>query len=379
MPINTSIKTNPNAPSSQPAPRPTVSLNPQSTTTARANALKDRLRAPAQTTAPRFAGSSARAEQFSNQPKYPIPPPVAPQAQAAATLVTTPQKLSDVAPPPSGARPGVAPTPEPVRASPTNITEGTSTAPAHADATSELANPQLAVLARKERQIRKAQLDLKAQEDAFKLERTKYIPKDDITGPNALKNLSELGVTYDRLVEMQISQEVQDPNKPLLDKIAQLEERLAKVDQTFTERDSAQEQQVLTQIRRDAELLVDSDPTFETIKATDSIADVVDLIHKVFKAEGVVLSVEEAAASVEEKLVEREYARFQKLSQLQKIKARLTPPSPAAPEVTPEAQVEATPPQQQPQQATTLTNRGSATARPMTPRERVIARLKGEL
>jgi hypothetical protein len=62
-----------------------------------------------------------------------------------------------------------------------------------------------------------------------------------------------------------------------------------------------------------------------------------------------------------EKLIEREYARFQQISGLSKIKARLSPPP--APPPAPTGQ-------------TTLTNASGARTRPMSPRDRAVARLK---
>lgn len=425
MPLNTVSKTNPNNPNSQPAPRPQTQLNPQSVSTARAEALKARLRAPQQMQAPRHAGSTARAEQYAQQPKYAPPaphmnpPPSAPAPQvplsqnpqvqigrhAGRPAIGSQQPMSNIEPPPSGdpnvragnaapAPAGITP-PAPVAppvveaapvaaATPPAPTGGTptnsiGTPPAAAEAPSAAENAQFAALARKERLIRKAQQDLKAAQDAWKQEQAKYISKDTLKS-KPLEALSEVGLTYDQLVEQQIAQANPDPQQPLLDKIAQLEERLAKVDQTFAERDTLAEQQALKQYRTDVDLLVSSDPAYETIHATDSQHEVVDLIHRSFKEDGVLLSVEEAAGLVEEKLVAREQARIEKLMQLQKFKSKLAPPTPApSTQVTAET-VEATPPQPQAQQVptTTLTNVG-ASQRPMTPRERAIARIKGEL
>jgi hypothetical protein len=393
MPLNVAPKTNANNPASQPAARPSVQVNPRSQSTARAEALKERLKQgppPSQTIAPRAAGSSARAEQFSKLQKYPIPPPQA--AAPTAAPAPTAQPMGDVEPPPSGAI-HADPTAETMGAeapdasapaaalAPAPSTDAARVAgtPAPVEASSEPVSTQFAVLARKERQVRKAQQDLQAARDAWKQEQAQYIKRDQLTGPDALNTLAELGLTNDRLVELQLSQANPDPNADLLTKIASLEARLAKVDETFKERDDIQVQQALRQIKSDVQLLVNSDPAFEMIAATESVDEVVDLIKKVFDAEGVVLSVEDAASQVEEKLVEREYDRVQRLTQLQKIKSRLAPkPQDASPQGV--AAAAATPPPQQPAQptATTLTNSGART-RPMSPRDRAVARLKGDL
>jgi hypothetical protein len=287
----------------------------------------------------------------------------------------------DIEPPPSGnpaVRNGtavgeatVAPQSESVRQS--VIGEEAPKAPA--EVTSEPDRAQFAALARREQQIRKAQQALKAEQDAFAAKQADYISRNMLLA-DPLKTLAETGLDYSRLTELQLNQINPDPVQPLVAKIEALEAKLAQVDKTFADRDNLQEQQVLTQMRADVEALAKTDPAYETIAATESYGDVVELIHKVFKAEGVILSVEEAAEAVENKLVEREYQRYEKLSKLQKIKSRLAPPAPVVPVTEEKTEAEANPPQQP--ASTTLSNKGSRT-KPMTPRDRVIARLKGQI
>lgn len=382
MPLTVSPKTNPNNPNSAPAAREPVRINQPTQSTARAQALRDRLtgKAPSAPIAPRPAGSTARRNDYANQSKYPVPAPATPPTTPP---VGKPQPMADIAPPPSGnplqraaEATGAMPEPSPAAVvSPATSTSGMT--PPAAEATSEPVSPHFAALSRKERQVRQAQQDLKAREEAFAAKQAEYVPKERLTS-ETLKTLAEAGIPYDRLVELQLAQANPDPNQQLVDKITQLEEKLAKVDKTFEERDTLQEQQALTQIKRDAQLLVESDPAYETIAATNSVDAVVSLIHKVFKAEGEILSVEEAAQAVEEKLLEREYQRYEALGKLQKIKARLAPKVPTESQATATQEVAATAPQQRPQQ-TTLTNAGSQVTRQLTPRERAIARIKGDI
>lgn len=407
MALNITQKTNPSNPASQPAPKQATRVNQSSAFSTRAQEVKNRVtgKTPAQgqTTQPqanRPARTDARAAAYAAQGKYPVPPLAQPNSpQQAQTATAKVQPLSNVEPPPSGiaaVRNGTATAPEHANAIPGVTTTvqgatavaqptteaGTTTVTAEAPSDPQV-NAQFASLSRKEQAIRRTQQALQAEKAALQQEKANYISKTDITA-NPLKVLADAGITYDRLVELQVAQSNTDPNQALLlDRIAQLEKQLnattETVTKTFAERDTLQEQQVLGQIRKDAQLLVDSDPAYETIKATNSVEKVASLIHRVFKEEGEILSVEEAAQAVEEKLLEREYTYFQKMSQLQKIKARLAPQPTAAPQGS--EQAEATTQQQQPQRSAsqTLTGPGTQQARPMTARDRAIARIKGEL
>ncbi len=96
--------------------------------------------------------------------------------------------------------------------------------------------------------------------------------------------------------------------------------------------------------------MVNSDPQFETIKATESVQDVVELIESTFHEgldddhpKGTVLTVEEAAQIVEDYLADE----AEKLARLSKIQKRLAPK-----EQTPPKQDSSVQPQRQP----TLTN-----------------------
>lgn len=384
MPLNFTPKgkSNPTAPQpAAPTARPQVNYGAPPTSTARVNALKEKLsqKPVANPVAPRRAGSTARAEEFSKLQKYTPqqPVPVAQKAPATSARAKDPD-LSRIAPPPSGLSEAAKvmqtaettqplqniETPEDARLSQIdNSAEPISAA----EANNEPISPQFVALAKKEKAIRRSQQDLKAQMDAFEATKAEYVRKSELKA-NALKVLTEAGVTYDDLVKLQLDQADPDPQQPLLDKIAALEAKLAGVDEQFANRDKQQYDAALNQIRSDATLLVDSDPAFETIKATGETEAIVELITGVFNEEGIVLSVEEAAREIEDKLVEREFKRLETLSKLQKIKSRMAPPA----EIPEEANTpEATAPQTQ----TTLTNRGTS-QRPLSARERGIAALE---
>lgn len=342
----------------QQAAKPEVTVGRVSPTTARAEALKAKLmNQPNNNPAPpRIATTSARQEQYGKLQSYAPAPTQAPQST---------QPLADVPPPPSGANPAVdaAPSDPALYQSDNNV----EVKEAPTEAASQPLSPQFVALAKKEQAIRKARQELKAQQEAFERERANYVAKESLkTDP--LSALNELGLTYDKLTELQLSQQNPDPNQQTLEQLeklkAQLEERLSSFDQKLADRDKQAYDAAVNQIRRDVELLVDSDPSFETIKASGEIGAVVELIEKVFHKEGQILTVEEAAKLVEEALVERESDRLQKLLALSKIKSRV-----GVVEKT-QQQEEV---QQQPQP--TLSNTQSVN-RPLTARERAIMRVQ---
>lgn len=385
MPLNFTPKgkSNPTAPqpAAAPSPRPQIKYGTPPASTARVNALKDKLKAkptPVQRpVAPRKAGSSARAEQYAGLQQFtqntaPVPPP--PIGMSSARQRET--DLSSIAPPPTGLSAAAQAAQvmgteihqsEPELSQLDNSVEPSATT----EATSTPLSPQFVALAKKEKAIRRAQQEFKAAQDAWKQDQAKYVSKDELLA-EPMKVLSELGLTYDRIVELQLDQVSPDPNQELRNEIAALKAELSGVNQKFVDKDKQQYDAALNQIRNDAKLLVDSDPAFETIKATDEMGDtangseaVLELIQEIFRTEGHVIPVEEACQLVEEKLVTRQFERYERLSKLQKIKSRLGTPAENPAEAT---DGEVTPPQQF---TTTLTNNG-AVQRPLSARDRAI-------
>lgn len=356
MPLVTEPRANSAPQTATPTARPQVSYGTPTPTTARVEALKQKLVNPTQqqqTAAPRMAGSTARQEQYSKQP-FQAPKQVVQQKQEHI------QPMQDVEPPPSGMPPvnTQAQTSDALSQTTNNVEEQLEPS---LEATEKPLSPQFVALAKQERAIRKARQELKAQQDAWERDKASYVNLEQLKA-DPLKALSEAGITYDRLTELQLGQVNPDPNQQLLDKIAELENRLAQVDEQFTKRDTAQYEAAVNQIRNDVKLLVDSDPTFETIKETGETESVVELIRKVFDSEGTILAVEEAARLVEDKLLENKLAEIERLSKLSKIKSRLGKSA--------EVPTEASELQQQPI-ATTLTNQNTV-SRPLTARERAI-------
>jgi hypothetical protein len=122
----------------------------------------------------------------------------------------------------------------------------------------------------------------------------------------------------------------------------------------------------MKQIRNDVNMLVKHDPQFETIKATNSIGDVVELIEKTFNEDGVLLTVEEAAQQVESYLVDEAI----KLARLAKIQQKLAP--------APKAEASKATGTPEKQSMKTLTNSVNS-SRTLSARERAILAMQGKL
>lgn len=356
MPLNIEPKGSPAVPATKtPTSRVEVTYGTPNPTTAKVDALKQKLSTPqnANPVAPRPAGSTARAEQYSKLQNQ------APQQTQQVGVKKQP--MQDIEPPPSGMPAVNTAAQQVVKEEAAPQVDSSVEKSNEPEATSEPVNPQLALLAKQERAIRKARQDLKVQQDALKAKEATMVSIEALKS-DPLRVLSELGVTYDNLTEQQLSQINPDPNQQLLNKIAELESRLASVDEQFTKRDTQAYEAAVNQIRSDVKLLVDSDPTFETISATGETETVVELIQKVFDKEGTILSVEEAARLVEDKLLERKLEEVKRLTALSKIKSKLG--SPAEP-VTEANEAQQLAPQ------TTLSHANSV-SRPLSARERAI-------
>lgn len=246
---------------------------------------------------------------------------------------------------------------------------------------------QYATLARREKALNAKRLQqeaaFKAREEAFaarerelaaksQVDQSQYIPKERLTS-DPLNTLQELGLSYDKLVEMAMNapkpEEIEQRNyqKRIEAELKALREEQQQTKKSFEEQQTNSYKQALNQIKTEVSQLVSSDPSFEIVNATNSVQDVVDLIERTYKEDGVLLSVEEAAQSVEEYLE----SEALKISNLKKIQQKMR----SAEKPADKKQTEAPAPQQQ--QLKTLTNANSTT-RQLTARERAILAFKGE-
>ncbi len=257
--------------------------------------------------------------------------------------------------------------------------EATPEAPKAPETPKEPLSSQYAQLARKERALRAKALELKQREDALKpkteasqpsFDPTKHIPIEDFQ-KNPWKYMQESKVSYDQITKaaLEAPSPEQAAQQQLFDqmqaKITELEGKVNGTQKSWEDNQKTQYQQALSQIKSEVTSLVNQNPEFETITATGSIDDVVELIEKTFQEDGVLLSVEDATKQVEDYLVEEAY----KLSQLPKIQKRFKP-APATVEAAPPKTGAPDPKQSQPSK--TLTNAISG-SRELTRRERAMA------
>jgi hypothetical protein len=289
------------------------------------------------------------------------------------------------------AAPSAAPsaTPQVQESRQDNTSEAPQNAPADPKAPEEPISSQYAVLARQTKALRAKQIDIQRREDAVKakeaasnapaappkppFDESKYISKDKLQ-QDLFGTLSELGLSYDQIAsqasnaptpeQVALNQQF----KALQDKIAALESAQEGTKKSFEQQQADSYKQAVSQIRLEANSLIKNGEAFETIRETNSADDVVDLIEKTFAADGVLLTVEEAAEQVESYLIDEAL----KIARIKKIQQRLAPQSQSQAQARSQTGV----PQQQ--QLKTLTNQ-VASNRQLSARERALLAFKGEL
>lgn len=253
---------------------------------------------------------------------------------------------------------------------------------------------QFEELSRKERSLRaqaqKQEQAIKLREEAIKVREAElaakdeqyksgYIPKTRLT-EETLSVLAEAGISYDQIAEQYINQTPVNPQMQA--HIAKLEARIEELSQktdasekSYKQQQSDAYQAAVKQVKMDVTALVNSNPEFETIKATGSIQDVVDLITQTYEQDGLLLTVEEAAQEVENYMLEETI----KLTNIDKVKKRLAAANSAntASKTPTEQTPVASAKQSQHPTMKTLTN-STSTQRPINARDRALAAFKGE-
>ncbi len=238
-------------------------------------------------------------------------------------------------------------------------------------------NPGMDLMAKKERQLRKMQQDLQKQkqelETRAKSYETDYIPRSKLK-EDPWSVLQNEGMDYDQLTQ-QLLQQPQDPaTKALMSKIKALEEKQLAVERQAQEATQAQYTQAIKQISNDVKMLIDADAEYESVKSLgqSGIDAVVELIEQTFQTDGYLMDHAEAAAKIENYLVEEGY----KMAQLKKVQARLAPKAPEVP--VPQAKQASKAPT-----VTTLTHGMQTQTKPSTDakarRERALAAFHGKL
>lgn len=255
---------------------------------------------------------------------------------------------------------------------------------------------RLAQLAKREKSIRLKQQQqeqaIKAKEaDLAKREAelaakpttdlSQYISKQRLK-ENPLDVLAEAELSYDELTQQLINQQPKNPRyEAQLQKIAEENRQLRQAIDDIKKGQETQQteayQAALRQIESDATDLVNKDPAFELTRHAGEVKEIVKLIEDTYKQDGIVMSVEEAAALIEAELEER---TLKFINKSEKLKNKLTPKTQVnstKAEATTQTQVVTQKPQQT-QQMKTLTNATSST-RQLTARERALLAFKGEL
>ena len=231
-----------------------------------------------------------------------------------------------------------------------------------ADANKPIA-PQFAALARQKRALQVKERELAQREEALKTAKPEAGSPDLLAQLKAdpLGVLEQAGVSYENLTEA-----ILGGNNPQAAEIralkAEVESLKKGVDTKFTERDTQAEKQVLSQMSKEAEHLASQGDTYELVRTTKSVPDVVDLIHRTWKKTGEVLDVPEAMRLVEDQLVEEILA----VTKANKLQSKLGAPA-SQPQVQPAEK-----------QFRTLTNRDGTSAQ-LSRRDRAMAAFHGQL
>lgn len=190
-------------------------------------------------------------------------------------------------------------------------------------------DPRLEAFERKEKQIRRMQMQLQQERKNLEAKanqyNTDYVPKSKLT-EDPLSVLTENGITYEKLTELMLNSNSNDPAmKALRADINALKAAQVSAQNAQAEATTAQYQQALKQIGTEVKLLCDSGEEFEMVKNSNAYDAVVELIEQTFNKDGYLMDVKEAANQVETYLLEEAY----KMSQFKKVQARLAPKAPA--------------------------------------------------
>lgn len=232
---------------------------------------------------------------------------------------------------------------------------------------------QDAALRQREAALAAREAELTQQNDRYK----GYLAPDRIKA-DPLSALEEVGISYDDVTQRALNRVPTDPTvtrqmTAMQQTIEDLRAELNGQKKVQEDAQSAQYRAAVTQIRNETNQLVKTDENFEMIRITNSTKDVVDLIERTFKEDGVLLTVAEAANQVENYLVD-EAERLAKAKKISQRLSKVAPKTASSPAQTPAAPV----PPKQPQPMKTLTN-ATSSSRQLSGRERALLAFNGQL
>lgn len=186
-------------------------------------------------------------------------------------------------------------------------------------------SPQFAELAKRRRALQLQERALKEREKALSSQPERSGIDISRLKSEPLRVLQEAGVTYDQLTEHLLATQEDAKVRALEAKLEALEQG---VEKKFVDRDTQAERQVLNEMRGEAERLASQGDSFELVRETRSIPDVMTLIERTYRETGEVLDVSEALGLVEEEL----FKDLNKLANVNKIRSQFVSQSQTAPQ-----------------------------------------------
>lgn len=202
-----------------------------------------------------------------------------------------------------------------------------------AEATNQPLSPQFAELAKRRRALQLKERALAEKEKAWVAQSSGNNGIDRARlKSQTLSVLQEEGVMneefYNQLTEHLLANQSNAEINALKSEINALKEG---VDKRFLEKETQAEQQVLAEMKREAERLSSQGDSFELIRETRSIPKVMQLIEQTYREDGEVLEVTDALQFVEDEL----FKDLSKYAALNKVKSQFLP---QAPETQPQQQ-----------------------------------------
>lgn len=221
--------------------------------------------------------------------------------------------------------------------------------------------------AEKERRTRDREIKaLRAELDALKAPkpRSEADIREELKA-QLLKDPTSLGLSYEQLSQTYLQQPSPEEQRfqALQQQIEAERSERSKLEQSIKDSQTKAFDGAIKQISSQVAQLVATDDAYEGIRVGGAQEAVVQLIKDTYQEDGTVLDVEEAAAAIEEQIVEQARA-FSKLKKLQAVEV-----APQAAEGNPQTQ---SPAPQKP--LTTLTNAMVQTSKPYLSKQERMAR-----
>lgn len=193
-------------------------------------------------------------------------------------------------------------------------------------------SPQLTALARKESKLRQQEQAFKAREAAVTAKEAEFGKLTELKAKLAVRDysiLDEIGIDYNDYTNYAV-QKLNGSN-PQDEAIKKLESDINRLEEASKQNVNKQYEATINQYRRDVKNLVESDPSYDSIKVKGAQEHVVQHIVDTFNEDGEVLTIQQAAKEVEETILEeaREYLKLSKLQSELKPKEqekKLPPP-----------------------------------------------------